>query len=169
MAQSMRDIKRRIRSVENTKQITRAMEMVAASKLRKARTRAEQGRPYFEELIADFTQRDCRLLRCRHFVLRHLAENTPCLSASLFRCHLVALSNRHPARASVDSTFDDVRHWAWSNPQAESLKLAVAVNFLPAIRFPDITHKFIANLGHPKTPPLCRRSCRRESKVKNGW
>lgn len=51
MAQSMRDIKRRIRSVENTKQITKAMEMVAASKLRKARERAEKSRPYFEELI----------------------------------------------------------------------------------------------------------------------
>lgn len=51
MPQSIRDIKRRIRSIENTKQITKAMEMVSASKLRKARERAEQGRPYFEELI----------------------------------------------------------------------------------------------------------------------
>lgn len=51
MAQSMRDIKRRIRSVENTKQITKAMEMVAASKLRKARERAEKSQPYFKELI----------------------------------------------------------------------------------------------------------------------
>ncbi len=43
---SLRDIKRRIRSVKSTQQITKAMEMVAAAKLRKAQTRAEKARPY---------------------------------------------------------------------------------------------------------------------------
>lgn len=43
---SLRDIKRRIRSVENTKQITRAMQMVAAAKLRRAQQRVESARPY---------------------------------------------------------------------------------------------------------------------------
>jgi F-type H+-transporting ATPase subunit gamma len=43
---SLRDIKRRIRSVENTKQITRAMQMVAAAKLRRAQQRVEAARPY---------------------------------------------------------------------------------------------------------------------------
>jgi F-type H+-transporting ATPase subunit gamma len=43
---SIRDIKRRIRSVESTKQITKAMEMVAAAKLRKAQSRVESARPY---------------------------------------------------------------------------------------------------------------------------
>ncbi|MCS1352281.1 ATP synthase F1 subunit gamma [Mechercharimyces sp. CAU 1602] len=47
---NMRDIKRRIRSVENTKQITKAMEMVAAAKLRRAQERAEAARPYAEKL-----------------------------------------------------------------------------------------------------------------------
>ena len=42
---SLRDIKRRIRSVNSTKQITKAMEMVSAAKLRKAQTRAEKARP----------------------------------------------------------------------------------------------------------------------------
>ncbi len=46
----MKDIKRRIKSVGSTRQITKAMELVSSSKLRKAKTRAEQGRPYFEEL-----------------------------------------------------------------------------------------------------------------------
>ena len=44
---SMKDIKRRIKSVENTMQITKAMELVASSKLRKAKERVEQSRPYF--------------------------------------------------------------------------------------------------------------------------
>ena len=45
---SMKDIKLRIRSMESTKQITKAMEMVAASKLRHAQERVQQSRPYFE-------------------------------------------------------------------------------------------------------------------------
>jgi F-type H+-transporting ATPase subunit gamma len=47
---SLRDIKRRIRSVNSTKQITKAMEMVSAAKLRKAQTRAERARPYADRL-----------------------------------------------------------------------------------------------------------------------
>ncbi|SKC56289.1 ATP synthase F1 subunit gamma [Maledivibacter halophilus] len=44
----MRDIKRRIRSVNSTKQITKAMELVSTAKLRRARGRLEKVRPYFE-------------------------------------------------------------------------------------------------------------------------
>ena len=43
---SLRDIKRRIRSVQSTQQITKAMEMVSAAKLRKAQSRVEAARPY---------------------------------------------------------------------------------------------------------------------------
>jgi F-type H+-transporting ATPase subunit gamma len=43
---TLRDIKRRIRSIESTRQITRAMEMVAAARLRKAQLRVEAARPY---------------------------------------------------------------------------------------------------------------------------
>lgn len=46
----MKAIKRRIKSVGSTKQITKAMQLVASSKLRKAKARAEQARPYFNEL-----------------------------------------------------------------------------------------------------------------------
>ena len=47
---STKDIKTRIRSMESTKQITKAMEMVAASKLRQAQNRVTASRPYFEIL-----------------------------------------------------------------------------------------------------------------------
>src|SRR6266550_4661998 len=43
---STRDIRRRIRSVKNTAQITKAMQMVASSKMRKAQLAALAGRPY---------------------------------------------------------------------------------------------------------------------------
>ncbi|HLB33419.1 MAG TPA: ATP synthase F1 subunit gamma [Chthoniobacterales bacterium] len=45
-----RDIRRRIKSVKNTAQITKAMEMVAASKMRRAQQAAMAGRPYSELL-----------------------------------------------------------------------------------------------------------------------
>ncbi|WP_152396322.1 ATP synthase F1 subunit gamma [Paenibacillus guangzhouensis] len=50
MAKGMRDIKRQIKSVQNTKQITKAMEMVAAAKLRRAQEKAEAARPYADKL-----------------------------------------------------------------------------------------------------------------------
>ena len=45
---STKEIKNRIRSMESTKQITKAMEMVAASKLRRAQAQVLYSRPYFE-------------------------------------------------------------------------------------------------------------------------
>ena len=45
---STKEIKNRIRSMESTKQITKAMEMVAASKLRRAQAQVANSRPYFE-------------------------------------------------------------------------------------------------------------------------
>lgn len=49
---STKDIKNRIRSMESTKQITKAMEMVAASKLRRAQQQVLASRPYFEILFS---------------------------------------------------------------------------------------------------------------------
>lgn len=49
---STKEIKTRIRSMESTRQITRAMEMVASAKLRKAQQQALDCRPYFETLYA---------------------------------------------------------------------------------------------------------------------
>lgn len=49
---STKEIKNRIRSMESTKQITKAMEMVAASKLRRAQEQVTNCRPYFEFLLS---------------------------------------------------------------------------------------------------------------------
>lgn len=46
----MKDIKSRIKSVESTMQITKAMELVSSSKLRRAKERAENARPFFNVL-----------------------------------------------------------------------------------------------------------------------
>ena len=59
---SLRDIKRRIKSIKNIQQITRAMEMVAANRLKKAEARALAARPYAENITN---------------VLNHIMESTP--------------------------------------------------------------------------------------------
>ncbi len=59
---SLRDIKRRIKSIKNIQQITRAMEMVAANRLKKAEARTLSARPYAENITS---------------VLSHITESTP--------------------------------------------------------------------------------------------
>ncbi len=66
---TLKQIRRRIRSVQNTRQITKAMEMVAAAKLRKAQARAEAARPY---------------ARAMESVLEHLSAAARSLSHPLF-------------------------------------------------------------------------------------
>src|SRR5512145_2662891 len=46
-----KEIRVKIRSVQNTRKITKAMEMVAASKMRKAQERMRAGRPYTEKIL----------------------------------------------------------------------------------------------------------------------
>lgn len=48
---NMKDVKRRIKSVESTKQITKAMQLVATSKMRRAKERAVAVQPFFETLF----------------------------------------------------------------------------------------------------------------------
>ncbi|MDR4505000.1 MAG: ATP synthase F1 subunit gamma [Candidatus Scalindua sp.] len=60
--ESTRDIKRRIKSITNIQQITRAMEMVAANRLKKAESRALSSRPYTQNITA---------------ILRNLIQTTP--------------------------------------------------------------------------------------------
>lgn len=66
----VREYKRRIRSVKNTQQITKAMEMVAAAKLRRAQENAEAARPYTETLQDTLT----RLAGVAHDVKHPLLE-----------------------------------------------------------------------------------------------
>jgi len=58
-AANMKAVKLRIKSVQNTMQITKAMQLVAASKLRKAKEKADHSKPYFtimRETLTDIAQ-----------------------------------------------------------------------------------------------------------------
>ena len=70
MAGSMKDIKLRIKSVESTIQITKAMELVASSKMRRAKERVEHSRPYFETLYESLTKIAAADPRARNPYLR---------------------------------------------------------------------------------------------------
>src|SRR5207302_6515548 len=51
MAETVQDLKRRIRSVRNTRKITKAMELVASARLRRAQSRIEAMRPYADRML----------------------------------------------------------------------------------------------------------------------
>ena len=48
---SVQDLKRRIRSIRNTRKITKAMELVASARLRRAQARIEAMRPYADRML----------------------------------------------------------------------------------------------------------------------
>jgi F-type H+-transporting ATPase subunit gamma len=81
---TLRDIKRRIRSVKNTRQITRAMEMVSAAKLRRAQNRVEKSRPYAEkmQLILDNLSAASGEVAHPFFAKREVKKTTLVLVAS---------------------------------------------------------------------------------------
>ena len=58
-ATNMKAVKLRIKSVQNTMQITKAMQLVAASKLRKAKEKADQSKPYFSIMRETLTDIAC--------------------------------------------------------------------------------------------------------------
>ena len=70
MAGSMKDIKLRIKSVESTMQITKAMELVASSKMRRAKERVEHSRPSVETLHKTLTEIAAADPRARNPYLR---------------------------------------------------------------------------------------------------
>ena len=64
---NLQDIKRRIKSVKNTAQITKAMELVASSKMKKAQDQALAGRPYagvINKILAHLSQDETELDEC---------------------------------------------------------------------------------------------------------
>ncbi len=63
---SLREIRRRIKSVKSTQQITKAMEMVAAAKLRRAQDSAEASRPYAEQMQGIVTRLVSHMPNLKH-------------------------------------------------------------------------------------------------------
>lgn len=75
MLQSLKTIKRRIRSVENTKKITSAMEMVSGAKLKKSETVLRAGNAYFLKLEAMLKNLLCGIDAAAHPFLEQRPKN----------------------------------------------------------------------------------------------
>jgi len=73
---STRDIRRRIKSVKNTRQITKAMELVAASKMKKAQQSALAGRPYAQLMAGMLAALATRVEETQHPFLATRAVKT---------------------------------------------------------------------------------------------
>src|SRR3954469_12319324 len=66
---TLKDIRKRIGSIRNTQQITKAMKMVAAAKLRRAQEAAVEARPYAEKMLELFKNLVARVARDAHPLL----------------------------------------------------------------------------------------------------
>ncbi len=76
---STRDIRRRIKSVKNTSQITKAMQMVAASKMRRAQEAALKGRPYAELINRIMQSAGARANLSLHPLMERREVKTTCV------------------------------------------------------------------------------------------
>jgi len=114
---TIREIRRRIRSVSNTAKITRAMEMVAASKMRRAQMNALAGRPYADkmrQLLADLAESiESLRLKAPHPLLeRRPVERVALVLVSTDRglCGgLNANLNRHAASFALENREMEVK------------------------------------------------------------
>ncbi len=74
MGAKLREVRRRIRSVQSTMKITRAMELIATSRILKAQQRVEAARPYAERLTAAITDVASASSALRHPLLEERPE-----------------------------------------------------------------------------------------------
>ena len=99
---SMKAIKNRIKSVENTRQITKAMQLVATSKMKKAKERIEKSRPFFEtlsEALSDIASSN------KDFTSPFISANK-----SEKACHIVIAGDRGLAGGYNNNLFKSVSY-----------------------------------------------------------
>jgi F-type H+-transporting ATPase subunit gamma len=113
---TLRDIKRRIKSVKNTQQITKAMEMVAAAKLRRAQGRAVAARPYARGMEVMLSNLAATLAQMQH----PLTEQREVKSRVLF----VFASNKGLA-GSYNATIIRFTEAILRGPDGPSIKLVL--------------------------------------------
>ncbi len=131
---SLIDIRRRIRSVKNTQQITRAMKMVSSAKLRRAQDRVLSARPYARmlgELIADVGRggHDRRALAAHPLLARREEKRIQLMLitsdrglAGAFNSNLIKAAQQIPQRTPGDRG----RSWSWSGARAATSSASAA-------------------------------------------
>jgi F-type H+-transporting ATPase subunit gamma len=107
------DIRRRIKSVKNTQQITKAMKMVAAAKLRRAQERMFAARPYAAALRKVLTSVATRVESLEHALLHAREERNVLLVVVTADKGLAGAFNSNVIRASVNA----IREHKWQSIQ----------------------------------------------------
>ncbi len=104
MAKGGKEIRTRIKSVAGTQQITKAMKMVSAAKLRKSESRAQASRPYSSTLTEVLGNLAGVALDVEHPFLRSIAPEVPRVMAVLFTSDkgLCGSFNSHLIRKTLE-------------------------------------------------------------------
>src|SRR6266542_1650891 len=107
---SLIDLRRRLRSLKNTQQITRAMKMVAAAKLRRSQDRAIAARPYAKALRDVLASVSARVTEARHPLLASRGEKRIALLVVAGDKGLAGAFNANVHRA-VAALLEERREW----------------------------------------------------------
>ncbi len=118
---SLLDIRRRVRAVKSTQQITKAMKMVASSKLRRAQERILRGRPYAQEMLRVFNNLATRTDNAKHPLLNDdpLAARTLLIVITADR-GLCGSFNTNVAKAALQFSIDQPK-----DPQGRDVAMAL--------------------------------------------
>ncbi|MCD7812880.1 MAG: ATP synthase F1 subunit gamma [Lachnospiraceae bacterium] len=155
MAANMKAVKLRIKSVQSTMQITKAMELVASSKLRRAKERSDQCRPYFREL---------------HQTLVDIAEGNTDFSSAYAKpssnercCYVVIAGDRGLAGGYNSNLFKKLEAAAGDNRDYVVLPIGKkAVEYFQRKKIEILTEEFatVANISVADCFEIARLLCR---------
>lgn len=152
MAQGMQAIKRRIKSIDSTKKITKAMELVATSKLRKTRNQLDELKPYYEkvrETVAEILANNTNIKDSDYLVVNGSGKEVfVVISSSLGLC---GGYNANVFKAIKDEIKDDSIVYSIGSKSLNHMKHYQCttnnqfVNLNSTLEFKDVT-KMVAEL-----------------------
>jgi F-type H+-transporting ATPase subunit gamma len=116
---SLIDIRRRVRAVKSTQQITKAMKMVSSSKLRRAQERILRSRPYAETMLRVFNGLATRTDAARHVLLQDQPGQRPLL--------IVITADRGLAGSFNANVIKGAAEFITSQPKDPSREVAMAL------------------------------------------
>ena len=118
---SLIDIRRRVRAVKSTQQITKAMKMVSSSKLRRAQERIVRSRPYAKEMLRVFNNLATRVDSSKHPLLNDDPQSGRTLLIVITADRgLCGSFNTNVIKSSVQFTLDQPK-----GPQGQDVALAL--------------------------------------------
>src|SRR5688572_1250526 len=116
---SLLDIRRRVKAVKSTQQITKAMKMVSSSKLRRAQERILKGRPYAQQMLRVFNSLATRTETARHVLLQEQHGQRPLL--------IVITADRGLAGSFNANVIKGAAQWITEQPKDQDLAIALAL------------------------------------------